>query len=711
MNALRLFLLGCVSMLATAALAADSLPVARMGDAVDQAFGLALPDPYRWMEGEKNVEFDAWIAAYGAYGRKQLDALPRLEFWRTRLKAASSAVTLNRLQQPMGGRIFFLRLQAGKEGVLMVKERNGSERVLFDPAAGQSEKGTAAVTIFSPSPDGKLIALNVQRGGAEITRVMVMDVGTAKPLPDAIDDVWGEFAVSWLPDGKGFTYTQLAPPDKRSKDDPLLDERARLHMLGTLPSDDPVLLARGLNDRVSLEPSEFPFVVVDAESPWALAVVGGARPQSRLCVVERTEALKPSAPWNCIVGYDDNVQNFALQGSHLYLDTKVGAANGKVLAIDLTKQSPSVAGALLLIPESRDGVVTGLVSARDALYVRRMKGGIDGIVRVGHDEAAAKPLTMPFPGAAYQIATDPRADGLVFTLQGWTRPRTAYRYDPASRKLDDLKLGGNSPADYSSIVAVETTARSADGTMVPISILHRKDAPRNRGNRAILEGYGSYGISLQPNFDPLVLEWVMAGNIYAVAHVRGGGENGDAWRIGGSKLDKHKSVEDFIGCAQMLVASGWTTPSRITALGGSAGGILVGGAITRAPGGFGAAVIQAGELNVTRLSAAKNGANQFAELGDPSTAEGLKSLAGMDPYQHIKQGAKYPAVMLIVGLNDNRVAPWASGKFGARLMAASSSGKPVWYRTDSDMGHFSVAMGARALEHADTYAFAEAMTP
>jgi prolyl oligopeptidase PreP (S9A serine peptidase family) len=113
---------------------------------------------------------------------------------------------------------------------------------------------------------------------------------------------------------------------------------------------------------------------------------------------------------------------------------------------------------------------------------------------------------------------------------------------------------------------------------------------------------------------------------------------------------------------------------------------LVGGAITRAPEAFGAAIMQAGELNPTRLEAAPNGANQFAEVGDPHTSEGLHMTAAMDPYQRIKDATAYPAVLLIVGLNDNRVAPWASGKFGARLAAATNGQRPIWFRTDADMG-------------------------
>jgi prolyl oligopeptidase len=195
--------------------------------------------------------------------------------------------------------------------------------------------------------------------------------------------------------------------------------------------------------------------------------------------------------------------------------------------------------------------------------------------------------------------------------------------------------------------------------------------------------------------------------VYAVAHVRGGGEKGDRWRLAGSGPTKERGVEDFIGCARALVALGWAARDRVVAWGGSMGGLLIGGAITRQPEVFAAAVIQAGELNPSRLLAAKNGANQFAEVGDPRTASGLKAAAAMDPYQRIKRGTAYPAVLLVVGVNDNRVAPWNSGKFGARLLSDSASGKPVWFRLDDDMGHFNTAQAAQSREQADVYTFAE----
>ena len=150
-----------------------------------------------------------------------------------------------------------------------------------------------------------------------------------------------------------------------------------------------------------------------------------------------------------------------------------------------------------------------------------------------------------------------------------------------------------------------------------------------------------------------------------------------------------------------------TTRQRTAAYGASAGGLLIGGAITRAPEQFGAAVIHAGMLNPVRLLAGQNGANQIAEVGDPRAPKGLTAIAAMDPYQRVRHGVRYPAVMLAVGLNDSRVSTWDSGKFCARLRTATTSNRPVWIRTNGDAGHFNDSMDDQAAELADEAAFLE----
>ncbi|MBS0445086.1 MAG: S9 family peptidase [Proteobacteria bacterium] len=690
-----------------AALAAEASPAARRVDAADRAFGLVLPDPYRWMEGENNAELQDWLKAQGASTRARLDAAPALAGWQKRLQAASAATTINRLQRRVAGRLFFLRIEGEGQAVLMVRDTDGKERTLLDPNPLSTKDSPASITEYSISADARRVAVDVDHGGSEVTTISIVDVDSGKALPDAIGAVWGEFTASWLPDGSGFIYTQMASAEPKPGVDPMLDMHAAIHRLGEPASNDQILLAAGTNARFPLKPEEFPGIDASAASDWAVAVAGGARPETRLCVAPVAEALKPGAAWNCLAGYADGVTGYALDGNTLYLQSTHGAPNGKILVLDLSRPHPRLADARTLLPESRRAVLTNLVLARDGLYVRRMTDGIDDIVRLPKGGRAAQPIAMPFAGAAFQMWADPRSDGVVFTLQSWTRPRALYAYDAASGSIADLHLGATSPRDYGDIETLETEATSADGTRVPLSIVYPKNLKRDGQALAILDGYGSYGDSIQPYFDPMLLEWVRAGHVYAVAHVRGGGEKGRAWWQAGKGANKYKSVDDFLACARRLAALGYTAPERLAATGASAGGLLIGGAITKAPGAFGAAVIHAGMLNPVRLLSGSNGANQIAEIGDPRTAAGLKAIAAMDPYQRVRDGTRYPALMLAVGLNDKRVAPWESAKFGARVAAATASGRPVWFRTSGDQGHFSGNLSAEAGEAADSYTFFE----
>jgi prolyl oligopeptidase len=694
-------------LLSAAAPALDAPPSTPVGSVVDHLFGLALPDPYRWMEGADNPKFNAWLKLQGEYTRTRLDALPTLGSWRTRLHDASAKITINRLQRRAAGRLFFLRVQAGRPGVLMVRDVGGTERVILDPNPSATSSGTASVTEYSPSPDGKFVAVNVDRGGNEVTQVSLIDVDSGVARRESLEAIWGEFPVIWLPDGSGFTYTQMAPKEEIAASDPMTNMRVRIHYLGKDVAGDPMLLRAGTNPRVPLRPDEFPTIDASADSEYAVASAGGARPETRICVAPKARVLQAGAPWSCVVDYSDEVHGFELHGSVLYLLSMKGAPNGRILALDLKQTPLTLARAHVLVPESRETVLTGTACARDALYVRQMRVGIDSFLRIPHGGSAAQALVMPFAGAAYVMSTRPNEDGLIFTLQSWTQPRSAFAYEPSTNQTQDLRLGASTPGDYSGIVANETEAVSRDGTHVPLTIISRQDAARDGNNLAILDGYGGYGVSAQPYFDPMVLEWVKAGHIYAVAHVRGGGEKGNDWWLGGKPPKKANGVDDFIACAERLAAMQLTSPGRTAASGASAGGLLIGGAITLAPARFGAANIHAGMLNPVRLLAGANGANQIAEVGDPRTANGLSAIAAMDPYQRIRDGVHYPPLILDVGLNDSRVVPWESGKFGARLQAASPNTNSVWFRTNGDAGHLMDSEDQAAAELADQYAFFE----
>ena len=705
----RVALLLTLGLASTSAAASDAPPPARTVNVVDHPFGLTLPDPYRWMEGQKNPEFQAWLKAQGQATRKQLDAAPTLASWRTTLKQASAAGVLNRQQMRVGDTVFFLRSSGKQSGVLMARRGNDAERVLLDPGRLNDASGTASITTFNPSPDGHRIAVNIDRNGSEISRIVVLDTATGKSIGEPIGPVWGEFEALWLPDGSGFTYTQMNA--KPAGGDPMQSMRVRLHTLGQPAASDPLLLSasEGASASFAVGADQFPVIDPGADSPWVLALAVNARPERRLCVTPRVKALQAGTPWRCLVDFADQVQGHALHGDTLYVASMQGHPNGRLLAIDLTGAAPSLARAREVMPSAADSVITDLAAARDALYVKRMRNGRDQIMRIDYASGEASTLTLPFTGSAQLFNAQPHTDGLIYTLQSWDSPRVAYAY--RNGKTVDLKLGESTTVPHADIVAEETEAVSRDGTRVPLTILYKKGLARDGNNRSLVFAYGGYGMAIQPLFRPDTIAWINAGNVAAIAHIRGGGEKGDAWHRAGQGPLKYKGVEDFVACADALVKAGYSRVENVALMSPSAGGLVVGGAVTQFPQHMGAAVIQVGMLNPVRLLEQVNGANQIGEVGDPRTAAGMKALAAMDPYQHVRKGTAYPAVLLSVGLNDGRVATWETGKFAARLRASRSNDRPVWIRTDAEAGHGADSMDAAAAESADIYAFLDAQLP
>ncbi len=695
-----------LTMVALAASTVHAAPVAKRGKTVDTVYGARINDPYRWMEGPNNAAFGAWLRAQGQEGRKRLDAAPSLSMWQQRLNAASSASVTNRLQHRVGGRIFFLRLEAGKQGVLMVRMPDGKEKALFNPntVAGAH----ASITNYGASPDGRTVAVNVDRGGNEVTTVEFYDVDSGQKLPDELTDIWGEFVVAWAGNG-GVFYTQMAPDD--GKTDRMLNMRTLYHKLGAPPAKDPIVIPAGGASGFPLDAQEFPFIATDPSSPYAMVVAAGARSEARICVAKAADLTVPGAKIRCPVAYSDEVQAGSLVGSTLYLQSVKGAPNGQVLALNLGAPELKLSDARVVVAEDREAVVTTFAAARDALYVKRMRLGVDSFVRIPYS-GQPEFISPPYDGQAALIDATTDADGLMFTLQGWTRPRALYAYDPYRRALTDLNLGATSLRDYSGQVESETTqARSQDGTMVPVTVLKPKGYKPNGRTKAIVFAYGAYGATVtQPAFDVMSLEWVANGNLYVLAGIRGGGEKGDAWRLAGKGANKARGVEDMVAAADLLRTRGYSDTRRIVLYSASAGGIVVGNAVDRFPGHFGAAIIHAGMLNPTRLAADSNGANQYAEFGDPNVASGFRDLRAMDAYLNLKPGQRYPPVMLDVGLNDNRVAPWNSGKYGAQLKYYANGSSVVLFRTDADSGHFGTSLSQAAAEAADHYAFVDLVT-
>jgi prolyl oligopeptidase len=353
-------------------------------------------------------------------------------------------------------------------------------------------------------------------------------------------------------------------------------------------------------------------------------------------------------------------------------------------------------------------VVTGIAVASDALYVRRMTGGVSDLVRVEHS-LGAKPASvkLPFEGDIDALTADPRLPGVVLDMGAWTRFGGYYAYDPKAAKVVDTKLQPQGPYDNpADLVSLEVKVKSQDGTMVPLSIVHKKGMKLDGTNPTILYGYGAYGISQTPSYRPQYLAWFERGGVFAVAHVRGGGENGEEWYKGGYQQTKPNTWRDAIACAEWLIAQRYTSAEKLAIEGGSQGGIYVGRSITERPDLFGAAIDEVPVSDAIRSSFETNGELDKTEMGTTETEAGFRALYAMSPYHHITDRTKYPAVMVVTGINDPRVDAWQAAKMAARLQAATTSGKPVLLRVDFDAGHgYGSTKKQRNEELADILAF------
>jgi prolyl oligopeptidase len=318
-------------------------------------------------------------------------------------------------------------------------------------------------------------------------------------------------------------------------------------------------------------------------------------------------------------------------------------------------------------------------------------------------------VKLPFDLAIRQLITSPARPGALLRLESWTDAPTYIAVEARSGNLADTGLHPKPAVDFSDIVELRLNATAKDGVKIPVSLVYRKATSLNSFNPTIIRAYGAYGIVQSPSFNPSSLAWLERGGILATCHVRGGGEFGEEWHRGGKLLNKPNTWKDLIACSEYLIERGFTRKERLGIQGGSAGGITVGRAMTDRPDLFAAVVPTVGVLDALRMEFTSNGPPNIPEFGSVRTENGFRGLLAMSAMHQVKDSTKYPAVMLMHGVNDPRVEVWQSVKMAARLEAATldvTNANPILLRLDYDAGHgVGSTRNQRNAELADVYSF------
>lgn len=673
-------------------MASPTAPTARIEVVRDTYFGTTIEDPYRWMEDWTSDEARAWLAEQMAYTQQMLDALPERDALLARIgELGGTTPELTDLRMA-GGRYFYLRREPGADLAKLVVRLSpdAPEQMLVDPSS-IAGVGHMAIDWYVPSRDGRRVAYGMSEGGSENSTLYLLEVDSGEQLPDTITRVRFQF-VSWLEDNSSFVYHRYPdPPADTPAAERRYDTRSYLHRLGDDPEQDRVVFARGLSERVPMERVDRPFVIVPGNSDWMIGVVSHSAlgkdewSDCTFYVAPRAALAEPATcPWTKIAAVEDGVRNFAIDGDTLYLVTHRTAPRYEVLALALP--DPDLAQARVVVPASQ-AVIEHVCVAGDYLLTRELDAGIGRLRRVALSGGEPEVVALPVNGTIVEWASEPGSPDLVLYMTSWTVSPRAYRYDTRSGAVEDTGWVPPAPIDFGEVEAYEVEAPAADGTLIPLSIIHKRGLPRDGNRPTLLLAYGSYGISLPAYFRPEMLAWYERGGVWAIAHVRGGGEYGREWHEAGWKLNKENTITDFIACAEYLIAQGYTRSSRLAGEGGSAGGIPSGGALVRRPDLWAVMVMHVALTNALRSELGENGPINVPEFGTVKTEEGFRSLQIVDAYANVQDGVAYPAVLLTAGLNDPRIDLWQATKMTARLQAATTSGKPVLLRVQTDAGH------------------------
>jgi prolyl oligopeptidase len=678
-------------------------PKASVRPITETLHGVTITDPYRWMETASDPEWMPYLLGQNAYARGVLAKIPGREPLAGRIGALTGKLAAVAAVQPAGGMIFSeIRPIGANTFKLYVRDGvHGPDRLLYDPDTEAAAGSHFSLDYWTASPDGRYVAFGSSPAGSENSALRFMETGTGKLLPETIDRA--QFgAVSWTPDGKAVFFNRLKEGTRHGDIDHYLDSVAWLHRLGTDPATDVKVLAKGLDRSVTMTDIDTPAVVAQVGSDIAGGVIqGGVQNEVALYVSPLAPAMAGKPEWTKLCDRDDDVTGAAIYGPDIYLVSHKGASRFKLLRTSAAR--PSLADATLAVPEG-PGVIKGVATAKDGLYVQTLDAGLGRVFRLG-GEGKHTPMRLPFDGAIGFVAADPLADGCWFLLDGWVRPPVVC-YGAPDGTVTVTDIAPKPDIDVSPYESREVMVKARDGVMVPLSIIYAKNVKRDGSAPCYLTAYGAYGLDLDPGFIPRALPWLDLGGVYAVAHVRGGGELGDDWHKAGQMLTKPNTWRDCIDCAEHLIHEGWTSRPKLAVEGTSAGGIMIGRFLTERPDLLAVAVVRVGDSNALRAEFMEAGPANVPEFGTVKDPDGFKGLMEMDALSHVKDGARYPAVLLTTGVNDPRVAPWEPGKFAARLQAATASGKPVILRVDTDAGHgIGSTRRQRDDETADTYAF------
>ncbi|MFE9855416.1 prolyl oligopeptidase family protein [Streptomyces sp. NPDC005780] len=677
-------------------------PAAPRSGPVELVHGQPVADPYRWLEDPGDPATAAWSAAQDLLHAQESARWPGREALREQM-AALLAGGGSGPPVVRGGRAFHLRREPGHELAVLAVRENGRTRVLLDPLEADPS-GTTVLDAWEPSWEGDLVAVQLSCGGTENSVLRVLDAQTGEVVDGPVDRV-RRSPVAWLPGGRAFYYVRRLRPQEPGGAGP--HRRVYLHETGTPAGGDAEIFGAGR--------PETQYYTVATSPDGRLLVIGaseGTAPRTDLWTADLTVTGADRPALHRFQHGTDAHTAVRLRPGRgpLLLRTTAGAPRGRIAAAPRDATDP---GEWRTLIGEQPGtvlqdfaVLDGPALDRPLLLVARTRHAVGEVTL--HDARTGAPagtVSLPGQGTVSRLtARHEPGHEAWFAYTDHLTPTVVLHYDAVTGHL--RRWPGDAPEGIPAggVTVTQEVVRSRDGTEVRMFVMSPAGRP-DRPRPTVLTGYGGFGASMTPGFTPQALPWVRAGGVYAVACVRGGGEEGDEWHRAGRREHKHNTFDDFDAAADHLLHAGWAAPGRLGVLGSSNGGLLAATALTRRPEAYAAVVCAAPLLDMVRYERSGMGASWRDEYGSAEDPDAFARLLAYSPYHRVREGARYPAVLLAVFDGDTRVDPAHARKMCAALQWAGTGDGPVVLRTERGVGHGTRGASRSAGLYADVMAF------
>jgi len=644
-------------------------PLTEAEPVVDILHGLAIEDPYRWLEDHDSPRTKEWIAEQTAYTRQLLDALPGQDRIRRRVEELMAVDTYDS-PRLVCGRTFFLKRRAHEQqpSIYMTRFAGANEERLVDPA-NCGGGPIVSLSILSVSSDASLLAYGIGRDGSSVQEIEILDVESRLVLPDKLPRGHvGGFA--FANDSRSFYYAH------EPAGSPQIGCRAvHRHRIGTPLSEDQEIFSAGAGQHrltFGLSP----------DRRWAsYEIKRFSKDVTHELHVQDLSA--GSAPVEVLKASTSRIM-FAWSSSGLIGLLTQGAPNGALVRIGTPFDGPE--GMRTIVPE-RPWQLRQFVIAGDRIIAVYVVNACCATEVFDLDGRSLGSLDLPDYGSVRLFGSSPAGDRIFIQFSSFIQPPTIYEYLLDSGEIREWHRKHIAlPAQF----RIERVMYpSFDGTPVPVSLVGldlSKAAPRP----VILTAYGAYGRSITPQFTAYGTFFVERGCIWAIANIRGGGEFGHSWHEAGRRRNRQNSIDDFLAAAEWLVREGFTTPQQLAIVGGSSAGLLVGAAVTQRPDLFRCALCLGPLLDMLRYHHCGNARAWREEFGSSDDQQDFTALRGFSPYHRVRDGVHYPAMMFISGHADDTCDPMHARKMTARMQQASASPSPIFLDYSTVRGHSPV---------------------